>query len=180
MASPTRWTWVWDMRPTPGVGDGQGSLVCFSPWGCKESDTTEPLNWTDDLPPSHLSSFPSSLLTFCLDLHFSSTRPQATPRLPRFFHTTVASLSRTVFSPLPTSLPSSRLLIPQSIASPLLVSLPGPQTWLQAASLGAHHPRHIQRVPNKILSGPLAPDMWWSHWGQGQSALWHGTDTNTG
>ena len=21
-----------------GVGDGQGSLVCFSPWGCKESD----------------------------------------------------------------------------------------------------------------------------------------------
>ena len=24
-----------------GVGDGQGSLVCCSPWGCKESDTTE-------------------------------------------------------------------------------------------------------------------------------------------
>ena len=31
----------------PGVGDGQGSLVCCSPWCCKESDTTEPLNWTD-------------------------------------------------------------------------------------------------------------------------------------
>ena len=30
-----------------GVGDGQGSLVCHSPWGCKESDTTEQLNWTD-------------------------------------------------------------------------------------------------------------------------------------
>ena len=27
-----------------GVGDGQGSLVCCSPWGCKESDTTELLN----------------------------------------------------------------------------------------------------------------------------------------
>ena len=27
-----------------GVGDGQGSLVCCSPWGCKESDTTERLN----------------------------------------------------------------------------------------------------------------------------------------
>ena len=25
----------------PGVGDGQGSLVFCSPWGCKESDTTE-------------------------------------------------------------------------------------------------------------------------------------------
>ena len=27
-----------------GVGDGQGSLVCWSPWGHKESDTTERLN----------------------------------------------------------------------------------------------------------------------------------------
>ena len=24
-----------------GVGDGQGSLVCCSPWGHKESDTTK-------------------------------------------------------------------------------------------------------------------------------------------
>ena len=30
---------------TPGVGDGQGSLACCSPWGCKESDATEWLNW---------------------------------------------------------------------------------------------------------------------------------------
>ena len=30
-----------------GVGDGQGSLACCSPWGCKESDTTERLNWTE-------------------------------------------------------------------------------------------------------------------------------------
>ena len=30
----------------PGVGDGQGSLVCCSPWGRKELDTTEGLNWT--------------------------------------------------------------------------------------------------------------------------------------
>ena len=26
------------------VGDGQGSLACCSPWGLKESDTTERLN----------------------------------------------------------------------------------------------------------------------------------------
>ena len=26
------------------VGDGQGSLACCSPSGCKESDMTEPLN----------------------------------------------------------------------------------------------------------------------------------------
>ena len=30
----------------PGVGDGQGSLVCCSPWGLKELDTTERLNGT--------------------------------------------------------------------------------------------------------------------------------------
>ena len=29
---------------TPGVGDGQGGLVCYSSWGHKESDTTERLN----------------------------------------------------------------------------------------------------------------------------------------
>ena len=32
---------------TLGVGDGQGGLVCCSPWGCQESDTTEGLNWTE-------------------------------------------------------------------------------------------------------------------------------------
>ena len=32
---------------TPGVGDGQGSLACCSPWGRKELDTTERLNWTE-------------------------------------------------------------------------------------------------------------------------------------
>ena len=31
----------------PGVGDEQGSLVCYSPWDHKELDTTEQLNWTD-------------------------------------------------------------------------------------------------------------------------------------
>ena len=29
-----------------GVDDGQGGLACCSPWGCKELDTTEQLNWT--------------------------------------------------------------------------------------------------------------------------------------
>ena len=30
----------------PGDGDGQGGPVCCSPWGRKESDVTEWLNWT--------------------------------------------------------------------------------------------------------------------------------------
>ena len=32
---------------TPGVGDGQRGLACCDSWGCKESDTTEWLNWTE-------------------------------------------------------------------------------------------------------------------------------------
>ena len=32
---------------TPGVGNGQGGLVCCDSWGRKESDTTERLNWTE-------------------------------------------------------------------------------------------------------------------------------------
>ena len=32
---------------TPGVGDGQGDLACCGSWGRKESDTSEPLNWTE-------------------------------------------------------------------------------------------------------------------------------------
>ena len=31
---------------TPRVGDGQGGLACCNPWGHKDSDTTEWLNWT--------------------------------------------------------------------------------------------------------------------------------------
>ena len=30
-----------------GVGDRQGSLACYSPWGCKVLDNTEPVNWTE-------------------------------------------------------------------------------------------------------------------------------------
>ena len=30
-----------EFEQAPGVGDGQGSLACCSPWSCKELDTTE-------------------------------------------------------------------------------------------------------------------------------------------
>ena len=36
------------------VGDGQRSLECCSPWGCKESDTTERVN-RNELKKFHLS-----------------------------------------------------------------------------------------------------------------------------
>ena len=34
-----------EFEQAPGVGDGQGGLACCSPWGHKESNTTEQLNW---------------------------------------------------------------------------------------------------------------------------------------
>ena len=33
-----------DFEQALGDGEGQGSLVCCSPWGRKESDTTQQLN----------------------------------------------------------------------------------------------------------------------------------------
>ena len=39
---------------TPGVGDGQGGLVCCDSWGRKESDTTERLIWSDLIWMSHV------------------------------------------------------------------------------------------------------------------------------
>ena len=36
-----------EFEQAPGVDEGQRSLVCYSPWGCKESDMTERLNWID-------------------------------------------------------------------------------------------------------------------------------------
>ena len=35
-----------EFEQAPGVGDGQGSLMCCSPWGHKESDMTEQLHKT--------------------------------------------------------------------------------------------------------------------------------------
>ena len=36
-----------EFESTPGVGDGQGGLVCCSPWGHKESGRATELNWTE-------------------------------------------------------------------------------------------------------------------------------------
>ena len=39
-----------EFEQVSGVGDGQVSLVCCSPWGGKETDLNEPLNWTVAVP----------------------------------------------------------------------------------------------------------------------------------
>ena len=39
-----RWLDGHEFEQALRVGDGQGSLACCSPWGCKELDTTEQMN----------------------------------------------------------------------------------------------------------------------------------------
>ena len=36
-----------EFEQAPGVGDGQRSLACCNPWGCKESEMTKRLNWRE-------------------------------------------------------------------------------------------------------------------------------------
>ena len=40
-------TWWHEFEQALGVGDGQRSLACCCPFGCKESDTAERLNWIE-------------------------------------------------------------------------------------------------------------------------------------
>ena len=50
---------------TPGAGEGQGGLACCGSWGCKESDMTEPLNWTE-------LQVKLEIYILMLTIHFSS------------------------------------------------------------------------------------------------------------
>ena len=69
MASQTQWTWVW---ANSGDSEGQGNLVCYCSWDCKESDMTSWLN----IKRQRLfclfssSSFIESGLTFKSLIHF--------------------------------------------------------------------------------------------------------------
>ena len=65
----------------PGDGDGQGSLVCCCPWGCKESDTTERLN-SSTLFYCFLLYCLSQVLCFFTNWTFVATLPPAHPSTP--------------------------------------------------------------------------------------------------
>ena len=46
-----------EFEHAPGVGDGQGGLACCSPWGHKESDTTERLTEVNQRSDADSSTF---------------------------------------------------------------------------------------------------------------------------
>ena len=52
---------------TPGVGDGQGGLACCCSWGCKESDTTEQLNRTEERRSYKFHDNKKRIVTVCGD-----------------------------------------------------------------------------------------------------------------
>ena len=58
ISSPAWWVWVWASSRSWWW---TGSLACCSPWGCKESDTTEQLNWTEYFPTQSTVDYSSNL-----------------------------------------------------------------------------------------------------------------------
>ena len=58
-----------EFEQAPGIGDGQGSLMCCSPWGSKESNTRERLNWTE------VNTVPSSCLHEASFSHYTKKLP---------------------------------------------------------------------------------------------------------
>ena len=56
------WLNGYEFEQALGVPDGQGSLTYCSPWGRKELDTTEWLNWTDDLTVPLLGIYPEKTI----------------------------------------------------------------------------------------------------------------------
>ena len=54
-----------ESEQAPGLGLGQGSLACCIPWGCKESDITEWLNWTSSKEQASFNFM--AAVTICSD-----------------------------------------------------------------------------------------------------------------
>ena len=71
-----------EFAQAPGVGDGQGSLACCSPWGSKESDMTDwatELNWNKKCWKIYrinatIIKVKKSLYAMLLNLHVTRTQ----------------------------------------------------------------------------------------------------------
>ena len=63
---------------TPGVGDGQGGLVCCDSWGLKKSDMTEQLIWSDEDLQDLLELTPKKDVLFIIAYWNAKVRSQET------------------------------------------------------------------------------------------------------
>ena len=77
MAGWHQWLDGHEFEWTPGAGDGQGGLACCNSWGCKESDSTELLNWPNRATelnwPFSLKYLYISLCLFLIELFYILT-----------------------------------------------------------------------------------------------------------
>ena len=91
-----------------GVGDGQENLACCSPWGHKESDTTEQLNWTVFLLSFYPSRGSCPFCTLGAALICPATAPESWAWLPQLgFQLDPRGLSRGRDPPTSTGWPWS-------------------------------------------------------------------------
>ena len=59
-----------EFKQAPGDGEGQGSLACCSPWGCKDSDKTEWLNNNNKLTWAGSTTLFLFLVHFPLEFYY--------------------------------------------------------------------------------------------------------------
>ena len=125
---------------TPGVGDGQGGLVCCNSWDRKELDTTERLNWTE------LNWILQGSTFFTVQLSQPYVTPGKTIALnictfvDRVMSLLFNTLSRLVIAPVPKS-------------SSLLIS------WLQSPSAVILEPKNRKSVATSTISPSICHEL---------------------
>ena len=92
MASPTHGH---EFEQALGVDDREGGLVCCSPWGHKETDRTERLNWTELNWFSHHLCVHSTPILFFENLSTPSSKGYFLDSIPRIVHAKNSGLFRT-------------------------------------------------------------------------------------
>ena len=75
-----------EFEQAPGVGDGQGGLMCCSSWSHKELGMTEPLNWTEFQHIFLLSQDPILLTAKRLEKASNFIPASQIPSRPHFSH----------------------------------------------------------------------------------------------
>ena len=93
---------------TPGAGDGQGGLACWGPWGCKEADRTERLNWTELINyllfESHDDNFGNLLCVCVCDIVHTHSPTSKTSMAPSYQRNKINALFNSLCDFAPTTL----------------------------------------------------------------------------
>ena len=73
----------YEFEQTLGDSEGQRSLACCSPWGCKESDTTEWLNHNKVFPPfyNHKQCFHEPVISIFAEVLENTHRTKSESKL---------------------------------------------------------------------------------------------------